>query len=192
MKKLLLLAFGCLIALPALTQTVRWTSYMETPLITGTKMIVNDSTVAQLYVLEAKPGYTYAIQEIAPAIEVQATDFFAQSGVIVSGDVLGGVDRDDWVQYKLTLPGTTSTFEYTYAMADATAGAVEFRIGSVTAVPIAKAVLPVTGGWGNFVTLIVPVTPPYTTSGAIDLFVTFKESVRATGSGGNIRKIAAK
>ena len=190
MKKLMLLAFGCLIALPSISQiSVRWTSEMITPLIHGSDTIVNDSTVAQLYALEAKPGRTYYIYEYVTELitatpkRVQAVAFAQQSGTIVSGEVLGGIDKTDWLKYSVALTTQYSKIVYRYAMSDTQGGGVEFRTGSITGPVFAQAQLPVTGGWGAFVELEIPITTRVTAS---EVFVTFTNSPRSTGSGGNL------
>lgn len=126
-------------------------------------------------------------------LTIPATSFAQQSGVVVTSGILGGVDKGDWVMYKLTMPGLRTAIEYTYAMSDATTGSVEFRLGSQTAVPFAKSVLPVTGGWGTYSTITIPLNPNVAfPNEEVTIYVTFAESIRTTGSGGNILKFVYK
>lgn len=173
-----------LFCIAANAQTVRWTSYMETPLITQDKTVTNDTTVEKLLTISLPPGKTVKVEY---SLVIDVTQAAEQSGTYVSNGVIGGVDKADWLKWSVNLTGRTS-IEYEYAMSDVTNGSVEFRIGSITATPIAKVVLPPTGGWGNFVKIVIPITGA--TTG--DLYVTFSESVRATGSGGNIKSIVVK
>lgn len=140
--------------------------------------------------------YTYTLSRAKkvwqfPSIVIAPASFVSQSGIVVVDGVLGGVDKSDWIRYSIDFRGERKSIEYEYAMSDATSGSVEFRIGSTTAAPIAKMILPVTGGWGTFTTMTIPINPSYS-AGSVDLYVTFSESARTTGSGGNIRKIVIK
>lgn len=131
---------------------------------------------------------------VAPTpLTIPATAFAQQSGVVVTSGVVAGVDKADWIMYKLTMPGVRTTIDYTYAMADATTGSVEFRLGSTANAPFAKIVLPVTGGWGTFATISIPITPIIQfPNSEVTIYVTFAESIRTTGSGGNIQTLTFK
>lgn len=125
-----------------------------------------------------------------PPMEVPATSYAEQNGgiVVVSG-VLGGVDKTDWIRYNLNLSGPIKSIEYTYAMADATTGAVEFRVESITGAIIAESILTPTGGWSTYRTVTIPIGGGgYGANMNINIYVTFTKSVRTTGSGGNIQK----
>lgn len=178
-----------LFCIAANAQTIRWTSSMDLPLITQDKTVTNDTTVEKLLTISLPPGKTVKVEYsvVLVPLVIDVTQAAEQSGTYVSNGVIGGVDKADWLKWSVNLTGRTS-IEYEYAMSDATNGSVEFRIGSITATPIAKVVLPPTGGWGNFVKIVIPITGA--TMG--DLYVTFSESVRATGSGGNIKSIVVK
>lgn len=166
---------------------VRWYSW-ATPAktLSSSGTLVNDSTVNQLFAIEAKPGYKYIVQEVAisDSVVVQAESLSAQSGVIVDGGVLGGVDKTDWIKYTVDFKKPRTKLVYAYAMGDSQAGQVQFRTGSITGPVFATVELSPTGGWGNFVSKEVSIS--YGQPGSVDVFLTFTGSPRPTGSGGNI------
>lgn len=172
--------------------TVRWTSEMNVKLIHGSDTVSNDTTVSKLYALEVKPGRTYHIYEYVTAllspnpIRVQAPLFAQQSGTIPSGAILGGIDKTDWIKYAVTLTTAYTKIVYKYAMSDTQGGGVEFRTGSITGPVFASMLLPVTGSWSSFVEIEIQIPTPVSAS---EVFVTFTNSPRTTGSGGNIEWI---
>lgn len=127
-----------------------------------------------------------------PGFPINVTTFAAQSGVVVTGNIVGSVDKADWIRYDVNLLKARTKILYEYAMSDATGGGVQFRTGSTTGPIIAQALLPVTGGWSTFNTIELTVNPPYGTNSVVSIYLTFTNSPRNTGAGGNIKSIVFK
>lgn len=184
--------FLLLLAIAANAQTVRWTSYMETPLITQDKTVTNDTTVEKLLTISLPPGKTVKVEYsvVLVPLVIDVTQAAEQSGTYVSNGVLGGVDKADWLKYSVALTDKYEKIVYRYAMdkegtpGTVISGGVEFRTGSITGPVFASAQLPVTGGWAAYVELEITITTPVNAS---EIFVTFQNSQRTTGSGGNIQ-----
>lgn len=129
---------------------------------------------------------------VDPGFAFDVTAFAAQSGVTVTNGIVGSVDKTDWIRYDVNLLKARTKILYEYAMSDATGGAVQFRTGSVTGPIIAQVLLPVTGGWSTYNTIELAVNPPYGTNSITSVYLTFTNSPRTTGSGGNIKSIIFK
>lgn len=127
-----------------------------------------------------------------PGFIFDVTAFGAQSGVTVNGNIVGSVDKTDWIRYDVNLLKARTKILYEYAMSDATGGGVQFRTGSTTGPIIAQVLLPVTGGWSTFNTIELTINPPFGTNSISNIYLTFTNSPRTTGSGGNIKSIIFK
>lgn len=144
---------------------------------------------AQLRPLEMVPGFKYTIKIELADLLIQANSFTDQQGIEVAGQTLGSVDKNDWIKYRVNLSRPATAIVYRYAMADQVFGGVEFRTGSINGPRAGYDVLKPTGGWGNFFDVTIPVTLP---AGPVDLFLTFTNSARTSGAGGNILQFIVK
>lgn len=187
------------------------TDYQQVPVQIG------DSTkVTQIYGQSSGPHYAvvYRSAQGDTAKYIMVTQFFrkyrpvdppiedevnvdvgamaAQSGTGITNGIVGSIDKTDWIRYDINLIKQRTKVLYEYAMADTQGGGVQFRTGSVTGPIFAEVLLPVTGGWSTFRTIEINITPPYGGPGVTSIYLTFTNSPRTTGSGGNLKSLVFK
>lgn len=159
----------------------RVTSWMDMPTMKeGVNYVVDTPRVLSVEML---PGYKYTLKKELADITIPANSFNDQQGVEVTGQVVGSIDRSDWMKWRINLTRVATSLVYRYAMSDNLFGGVEIRIGSINGPLVGSAVLKPTGGWGNFFDVTIPVS---IAPGPTDLFFTFKNSARDAGAGGNL------
>lgn len=193
MKSIILLLAATLFACAAIGQAkdtiivYRVTSWMDMQTMKeGVNYVVDTPSV---YSVEMLPGYKYTLKKELADITIPANSFNDQQGVEVSGQVVGSIDRSDWIKWRINSPRIATELVYRYAMADNVFGGVEIRIGSTSGPLAGSAVLKPTGGWGNFFDVTIPVS---IAPGPVDLFFTFRNSVRDAGAGGNLLQFTIK
>lgn len=217
-KSILLLSFGILVALPAMTQIhvdkgVLQQGYDFQQL----SVLIGDSTkVTQTYngnasgphyavVYKAAEGDTVKylmitsfyrkhqpLPPVDPGIPISVLAPVASSGVLFANGAIGGFDKGDWIQYDINFGKPRTKIIYEYAMSDQQGGGIQFRTNSTTGPIFAEVLLPVTGGWSTFKTIEINITPPYGTNGIASIFLTATNSPRTTGAAGNIKSIVIK
>lgn len=193
-KFLLIIIVAMLIAAISQAQVKHEVIWNSTPMVTlginEDATVSNDTTIERVVGLILPPSALVRITFLSKALEVPVTQYIEISGISNTNGVLGGVDKNDWIKYAAAIRPTHKMISYTYAMDKEgvpgvdIGGGVQFRTGSITGPVFAEIPLPITGGWGAFVTIEIPIKTPVT---ADEIFVTFNNSPRNTGSGGNIK-----
>jgi len=112
--------------------------------------------------IEAQGAYTF-----------QAENCDAQSGLTVSGGVIGSCDNGDWVRYNDVWFGAqTSKVAMNLAVPATNAGqTIEIRVDSLTGPVIGNLVSTSTGSWTSYTDQTANITP---TSGLHDLYLIFR------------------
>lgn len=137
----------------------------------------------QLRLMELMPGYRYTITQEVANLVIASTSFTDSYGVEANGQVVGSIDKNDWLKYFIIIPRPARAIILRYAMADNVFGGIEFRLNSETGTIIGQSVLKPTGSWGTFFDVEIPVNIP--AAGSYILYLTFKNSARDNGAGGN-------